>query len=43
MMRTVPGWEDKAVPKLTSGGILPLQRTLTRLDLILTAGKQVRD
>ncbi|KAG9042571.1 hypothetical protein FS837_010684 [Tulasnella sp. UAMH 9824] len=35
IMRTIPGWEDKAVPKLTAGGILPLQRTLGKLEAIL--------
>ncbi|KAG8915038.1 hypothetical protein FRC01_003811 [Tulasnella sp. 417] len=35
IMRTIPGWEDKAVPKLTAGGILPLQRTLGKLETIL--------
>ncbi|KAG9019315.1 hypothetical protein FRB90_004028 [Tulasnella sp. 427] len=35
IMRIIPGWEDKAVPKLTAGGILPLQRTLGKLEAIL--------
>ena len=27
----VPGWEDKAIPKLTPGAVLPLRRTLAKL------------
>ncbi|KAG8896936.1 hypothetical protein FRB99_008571, partial [Tulasnella sp. 403] len=32
VMRTLPGWEDKAIPKLTAGGILTLERTLNKLE-----------
>jgi len=35
IMRTMPGWEDKAVPKLTPGAVLPVQRTLAKLETIL--------
>jgi len=37
VMLTLPGWEDKAVPKLTPGGVLPLHRTLAKLEAILGA------
>jgi len=40
MSRTIPGWEDKAVPKLTPGGILPLERTLVKLEAILVGRRQ---
>lgn len=37
VMRTLPGWEDKAVPKLSAGGIITLERTLKKLSALSAA------
>jgi hypothetical protein len=38
---SVPGWEDKAIPKLTPGAILPLKRTMTKLQTLLETRAEV--